>query len=162
MISLTRAPLGRGACTMPALHLPYPCTSTRTFVLSLLLTQMWMVGSNNTIHIRRVWLTQGRYVCITAIQHTYGGFWLHSETICKPEYCSPNREYPSSVPHRSRRIRMTLNLFPTCHPVWIHPRDGHPLSVSKWGGTHFLKASSWASCMSWGVSMRGEYINIFR
>jgi hypothetical protein len=138
MISLTRAPLGWGACTRPALHLPHPCTSTCTFVLSWLLTQMCMAGSNNTIHIRRVWLTQGRYVCITAIQHTYGGFWLHSETMCK--YCCPHREYPFSVPHRSRRIRMTLNLFPTCHPVWIHPRDGHPLSISRmeavhgWGG----------------------------
>jgi len=32
MISLTRAPLGRGTCTRPALHLPHPCTSTCTFV----------------------------------------------------------------------------------------------------------------------------------
>jgi len=54
MISLTRAPLGRGAGTRPALHLPHPYTSTCTFVLSLLPTQMCMAGSNNTIHIRRV------------------------------------------------------------------------------------------------------------
>jgi len=130
MISLTRAPLGQ------ALHLPHPCTSTRTFVYNL--TQMYMAGSNNSIHIRWVLWTQRQYVCITSIQHTYGGFWLDSETMCK--YCCPHREYPFSVPHRSRQIRMTLNLFPTCHPVWIHPRDGYPLSISRmeavhgWGG----------------------------
>ena len=99
---------------------------------------MYMAGSNNTIHIREVLWTKRQYACITAIQHTYGGFWLDSETMCK--YCCPHREYPFSVPHRSWRIRMTLNLFSTCHPVWIHPRDGHPLSISRmeavhrWGG----------------------------
>ena len=82
----------------------------------------------NTYTVGFLW-TQWRYVCITAIQHTYGGFWLHLETMCK--YCCPHREYPFSVPHRSRRIGMTLNLFPTCHPGWIHPRDGHPLRISR-------------------------------
>ena len=97
---------------------------------------MWMAGSDNTIHIKRVLWTQRWYVCITAIQHTYGGFWLHSETMCK--YYCPHREYPFSVPHRSRRIRMTLNLFPTCHLVWIHPRDGHPSSFSRMEAVHGL------------------------
>ena len=45
--------------------------------------------------------------------HT-AGLLLDSKTMWN--HRCPHREYPFGVTHRSRRIRMTLNLFHTCHP----------------------------------------------